>query len=248
MDYRSLVLELLERGKYPVLENYVVVDIYYKMIPIDYASVSVKKYDRRFVNPEDIYISDARPFDIHYLVSTTQHNYYLHHCDTLDTSHFPTECLPVKLTRSFLDKTVFHSQSVNFEEEICHFLTLLNYDIPRLSLVLNLNFAASTRFLPQRINLWVFKYSECSVVQRPLGRDERSCFGPTSGDEGIPIRVFMGRLAQCTSHSTILSLNNHVEFPQFNYTHHFTEKWKTILPLAFNPLENPIIIDSEFHS
>lgn len=241
MDYNVLVLELLELGKYPVLEKYVVIDIYYKMIPINYSNESVKGYDRRLMNPQDIYIRDAEPFDIHYLVSTTQHNFHVYHCNALDTSQFPIECLPIKLTRSFLDKTVLYSQSVSFEEEIYHFLTLLNYDVSRLSPVLNLNFAASTRFLPQRVKLWVFNYLEYPVVQQPLSQNEKSCFGPT--EESVPVRVFLGRLAECTSRSTLLSLNNHLEFPKFNYLHHFTEKWKTIVPLAFNPLENPIIID-----
>lgn len=129
--------------------------------------------------------------------------------------------------------------SASFEEEIYHFLTLLNNDVPRV--MMNLNFFASTRFLLQRIKLWVFRYSEHSIAIHPVSEAEQVRFGPPACHEIIPIRVFSGRLAECRSRSTLLSLNNNFDFLNLTYLHHFTEKWKILIPLAFNPLENPII-------
>lgn len=241
MDYTSIVLELLDLGKYPVLEGYVLLDIYFKMIPIDYLSTSVQRYDRHMVNPEDIYIRNAESSNLHYLVSTHSNHFYMHRIHTFDLESFPLECITIKLARSFLDTTVLNMPSASFEEEIYHFLTLLNNDVPRVAPLMNLNFFASTRFLPQRIKLWVFRYSEHSIAFHPVSEAERVRFGPPTCQEIIPIRVLSGCLAECTSRTTLLSLNNHFDFPNLTYLHHFTEKWKTLIPLAFNPLENPII-------
>lgn len=241
MDYGSIVLELLDQKKYPVLEGHVLLDIYYKMIPIDHVSRSCKRYDRRVINPEDVYIRDAEPFSLNYLTPFGQNTFYMHHLNTLSTESFQLECIRIKLMRSFVDSTILNRSSISFEEEIYNFLTLLNHDVPRICSIINLNFLDSTRCLPQRIKLWVFKYSEHTIIQKPLTHNERLCFGPLVNPGVIPIRVISGRLSECTSQTTLLSLNNHYEFPHLTYTHHFSEKWKTIIPLAFNPLENPII-------
>lgn len=240
MDYAALILELLEEGRYPALEGYVVIDIYYKTIPKDYPSTVLKRYDRSLANPEDVYIRDMQPFSLNYLVSFNPHHFYMHRVDSLDLDAFPMQCITVKLTRSFLDTTVLHSPSASFEEEIYHLLTLLNYDVPRIAGIMDLDFIASTRFLPQRVQLWVFKYSEHPVVRFPLTEQERRCFGPPDY-EVLPIRTVSGRLSESSSRSVLLSLNNHYPFLDMKYIHYYTDKWKTIIPLAFNPLENPII-------
>lgn len=242
MDYASLVLELLKLGKYPVLDGYVFFDIYFKMIPFNYPSASVVQYDQRLLNPEDVYIRDAEPYNLHYLTPSPPHHFYLHRIHTLNVATFPLQCITIKLTRSFLDKTVLQKASASFEEEIYHFLTLLNCDVPRVASLLNLTFLASTRFLPQRIQLWVFKYMEKVILYRPVSVPEQACFGPPDGPGILPIRVVSGRLAPCTSRSTLLSLNNHFEYPHLTYLHYFSETWCTLIPLAFNPLENPIIM------
>lgn len=241
MDYASIVLELLNHGEYPILNGYVFLDIYFKMIPFDYPSTFVAHYDRHMMNPEDVYIREAEPSNLHYLVSALPHHFYLHRVDTLKLESFPLQCITIKLTRSFLDTTVLNVPSASFEEEIYHFLTLLNCDVPRVAHLINLNFTASTRFLPQRIKLWVFKYSVQCIAYHPMTQAEQNCFGPPACHEVIPIRVISGRLAECTSQSTLLSLNNHFEYPNLTYLDYLSEKWKTIIPLAFNPLENPII-------
>lgn len=241
MDYASLVLKLLDRAKYPVLQGHIFLDIYYKMIPTDYLSRSSKRYDRRMVNPEDVYIRDAVPFSLNYLTPFGKDTFYMHHVDTLSIESIPLQCIRVKLVRSFVDTNILNRSSKSFEEEIYNFLTLLNYDVPRICSIINLNFMDSTRFLPQRIKLWAFQYSEHNIVHRPLTTEERLQFGPLDNPGVIPIRVISGRLSECTSQSILLSLNNHLKYSHFSYLDHLTIKWQTIIPLAFNPLENPII-------
>lgn len=242
MDYRTLVLQLLKERKYPKLEHYVVLDVYYKMIPVDYPSSSVSRYDRRFDNPEDVYVRDSKPFSVNFMVCVGDYAFYLHETSALDLETFPTKCVSVKIDRSYLDDSVLHQKSDTFEEEIYKFLTLLNYDVPRVAGVLNMEFFASTRFLPQRVNLFVFKYGVREVTYEPLSEAERSCFGPSARTEIFPARTILGRLSECKSSSVLLSLNDNVEFPRLKYTRHFSTLWRTTIPLAYNPLENPIIV------
>lgn len=240
MDYRTLVLSLLKDRKYPKLENYVVIDVYYKMIPVDYPSISILRYDRRFDNPKDVYIRDSKPFTINFMVCVGDYAFYLHEVNTLNVESFPTKCISIKINRSYLDENILHQKSDTFEEEIYKFLTLLNYDVPQVASILNMDFFASTRFLPQRINLFVYKYSERDINFIPLTEKEKSCFGPSS--EIFPARTILGRLSECKSMSTLLSLNNNIDFPDLKFTQYFSTQWRTLIPLAFNPLENPIIV------
>lgn len=241
VDYAELVLELLEQAKYPVLKGHVLIDIYYKIIPVHHPSTLLKRYDGHLHNPQDVYARDTDPFHLDYLLATHPRYFSMHRVDTLDIHSLPTQCFTVKLARSFIDATVLHHPSDSFEEEIYFFLTLLNYDLPRIAHILNLDVMASTRFLPQRVKLWVHHYAEEKAVSHPLTAVERSCFGPPRGYEMVPIRVLSGRLSQCTSQATLLSLNNHHPFQHVDYIHHYAEKWQSVVPLAFNPLENPII-------
>lgn len=241
MDYRSLVLDLLKEKKYPKLQDHVVMDVYYKMIPMDCPSITVSGYDRRFDNPEDVYVRNSNPFTINFMVCVGNHTFYLHEVDTLDTKPLSTYCTTIRLNQSYLDSHIFRLNSDSFEEEIYKFITFLNFDVSKIASVLNMGFFASTRFLPQRINLWPFKHTTRDIGYEPLSQTRKSCFGPPSQDEVIPIRMISGRLSECKSRSTLLSLNNDIEFPELKYTQHFSTRWNTLVPLAYNPLENPII-------
>lgn len=252
MDYKSVVLRLLNKRTYPKLKDHVVMDIYFKMIPVDYPSSSIEPFDSRYDNPEDVFSQCSKPFVFHFMACVGNEAYYLHRVDALDAAALdalPMQCTTIKLNRSFLDDEIFREKHDTFEEEIYRFLTLLNFDVPRVARVLNMGFFASTRFLPQRIQLWVFKYTVEDVLYTPLSVEERRRFGPeeAEGEEGkgtLPVRVISGRLSECRSRSTLLSLNDDLECPRsrFLYTHHFSTQWKTVIPLAYNPLENPIIV------
>lgn len=240
MDYASLVLELLNEGQYPVLEGYVAVDLYYKLIPDRHPSTVIRRYDAHVESPEHVYYRDVESFDLSYLVAPDPRTFCLHRVDRLPDA-LSTRCHTIKLTRSFLDATLFpHSPSDTFEEEIYRFLTLLNYDVPRLAAFLNLDFVTSTRFLPQRLHMGVDRYSKRPVSRHfPLTDEERACFGPRPY-EVLPVRTVLGRLAPCTSRSTLLSLNSTAAGGRF--IHHYAEAWQAIIPLAYNPLENPLLV------
>lgn len=242
MEYRRLVLELLSQKKYPVLHQYVYIDVFFKMIPTNVPLQSLDCYRIPFDNPEDVYGRDAKPFDISYVVKINPETFYLHRVAEIRTESYPLQCIPIKLQRSLLDKTVLRASSPTFEEELYQFLTLLNFDVPRIAPLINLSFAQSTRFLPQYVTLRTSNYTVENIESCPLGERERSWFGPPSKEEVIPTRLLRGRLSECTSRSKILSLNNNAEAPSLSYTQHFSEQWNALFPLAFNPLENPIIL------
>lgn len=232
--YKQVVLDLLQQKQYPVLENYVFLDVYYKTIP-PLTPARIRQYDRRIDQPEDVFIRDANPFDLSYLVPGGD-TFYMYHVPRLDVASYPEQCLTLKLNRFVVDTRVLHRMSASFEEELYAFLALLNVDVPRVAPLLDLTFMESTRFLPQHIQLWVHQYQERTLASRPLTATERSCFGPEK--EGVlSVRELSGHLAAATSHAHILSLRD----GPFRYTDHYSDHWDAVFPLAFNPLENPII-------
>lgn len=243
MDYCEVVLSLLKEKKYPILEGFVVLDLYYKLIPEDVEPTSIRYYDDRLDNPEDTYVRDRPPFVFCYMISLTEHRYALCEIKQLDTNSLEEQCRSIRLDRSFLDKHVFHKASATFEEELYEFIKRINFDVPRIRDVLNFTFLTSTRVLPQRIRLWIYKYTIKAITDSPVSSAERGRFGPPAADI-IPTRVLLGRLSECTSHSRLLSLNDNVHCPSLKYTDHYAVQWKSIVPLAFNPLENPIIVSN----
>lgn len=243
MDYGELVFSFLKERKYPILEKFIILDIYYKIIPAHLRPQSIIQYNKHMEDPRDAYRKEARPFTLTYLVPGDGQFFYVYHLDQLETRGLQEHCMSLKLSRSYIDNHILNRHSLSFEEEIYYFLTLLNFNVPRIHSVLNLDFMMSTRFLPQRIQLWACHYTSAPIPFRPLSEKERAWFGPPpEGQEVIPTRVLRGRLSECMSRSRILSLNNDYEDPSFQYTHHYAEKWKTLISLAFNPIENPIIV------
>ncbi|GFR21072.1 uncharacterized protein TNCT_570861 [Trichonephila clavata] len=101
-----------------------------------------------------------------------------------------------------------------------------------------------TRLLPQFLRLWAYDYDSVPVSRVPITPDLRSCFGPPECCSVFPIRVLRGQLAHCTSRSILLSLNNDLSthLPHPPYVWHYSDRIKTMLPLAYNPLENPLIV------
>lgn len=254
-EYRPLVLNLLSKCQYPVLRDFVVVDIWFKMIPPIHhilSEESVQTLDRRYVNPLDVWKSKLDPFRLTYLsnASNDPHTFHLHECDELDTKSFHLQCRRVKITRSVVDRTMQHT-SVSFEEELCLFWGLLNFNLPKVAPLIDMDDISSTRCLPQFINLWVYHYDTycfrpSEIVNQPL----KSHFGPPDDKGVIPVRVVRGHLAPCMSSTILLSLNNDldVSLPTTTnnnnapYTLHYVEKGNVLIPLAYNPLENPLIV------
>ncbi|GFR31059.1 uncharacterized protein TNCT_391101 [Trichonephila clavata] len=242
LEYKALVLDLLSKHKYPVLQKFVVMDIYYKMIPVDSSSHVVHSFDRRTHDPMHELIQHSSPYHLSYLVGN-EHQCQVHEMDQLLTDTLPIECQRIKLSRSYVD-ALRNETSETFEEELYHFITLLNFNLPQLAPLLGFNLMECTRLLPQFLRLWVYDYDSVPVSRVPIPPDLRSCFGPPECCSVFPIRVLRGHLAPCTSRSILLSLNNdlstHLSPPP--YVWHYSDRIKTMLPLAYNPLENPLIV------
>lgn len=243
MEYKSLVLELLVKRKYPVLQDFVVLDIHYKIIPDNAPCDVIHSYDQRIHDPSHVWKQHMDPYRLSYLVNNYP-LFYVHELDHLDASTLPLECLRVKLSRCFVD-ALRNQISQTFEEELYHFLTLLNFDAPRLSPLLGVDFMTCTRMLPQFIRLWAYNYEEKPMEPTPVGTQLSKCFGPPDDLSILPVRVLRGRVAPCSSQSTILSLNNDHEAHLTGhcpYIWHYSVRHRTLFPLAYNPLENPIIV------
>ncbi|KAG8156216.1 hypothetical protein JTE90_011126 [Oedothorax gibbosus] len=241
--YRQLVIDLLYRRKYPILKDFVVVSVFYKQIPVALsADQTCHTFDRRIHDPLHEWKSRQQMSTLSYMVD---HDplFYIHEIDQLDTHALPRQCRNVKINRSMVD-ALRNECSDSFEEELYHFITLLNFNVPKLAPLLGFDVMTCTRILPQNIRLYAYDYDEINIPCTPVGVSLEKSFGPVESGV-IPVRVLRGRLAPCTSASRILSLNNDHEAElqvKTPYTWHFDTLHRTVFPLAFNPLENPILV------
>lgn len=243
-EYKNLVLQLLSKNMYPVLQDFVVLDLYFKQIPEDIVSDTVHTYDSRYDRPLDVWKQKLSSFSISYLVgSSSSHLFHLHESKQIDSNPYPIDCRRIKITRSLID-TLLQRTSHTFEEELYHLLTLINFDIPKLTNVLNIDELTCTRLLPQFVRMWVYKFTTRTFTPSTVGQTIRSHFGPVN--EILPIRLVRGQLACCKSQHTLLSLNNDLEVSlpaeYAPYTLHYVERAHALIPLAYNPLENPIVV------
>ncbi|KAG8172618.1 hypothetical protein JTE90_007711, partial [Oedothorax gibbosus] len=206
VDYKELVLQLLHQKKYPVLQEFVVVDIHYKMIPSEAPCQTIRSFDRRLHDPQHVWQQHMDPSRISYLVDNPP-LFHIHETEHLDTTSLPFDCQRIKLSRGYID-AIRNEASLTFEEELYHFLTLLNFDVPALAPFIDTSFVDCTRLLPQCIRLWTYKYEERPLDHIPVDTRLADCFGPPTTEGVLPIRVLRGKLAPCTSQSTLLSLNN----------------------------------------
>lgn len=240
-DYKTLVLHLLSKRQYPILKDIVVMDIHYKLLPENADFDVVHAYDKRSHDAMYTLSQHADPFRFSYLVGN-ENMFYVHETDHFDTTSLPLHCQRVKLNRYYVD-VIQNQTSETFEEELYHFITLLNFDIPTLSPLLGLDTITCTRMLPKFIKLWVFKYDAQNFQKCPVSKGLETCFGPPETTGVIPVRVLRGKLSPCTSHAKILSLNN--DFPtklKHPYLMHYSPLHKTLFPLVYNPLENPLLV------
>ncbi|GFR09727.1 uncharacterized protein TNCT_668691 [Trichonephila clavata] len=187
LEYKTLVLDLLSKHKYPILQKFVVMDIHYKMIPADSPSNVVHSFDRRIHDPMHELIQHSNPYRLSYLVGNDS-CFYVHEVDQLLTDSLPMDCQRIKLSRSYVD-AIRNDTSDTFEEELYHFITLLNFNLPQLAPLLGFSLMECTRLLPQFLRLWVYDYDSVPVSRVPITPDLRSCFGPPESSSVFPIRV-----------------------------------------------------------
>lgn len=253
VSYRSLVSALLKRKAYPVLHNFVVVDIYFTLLhPGSSPSETVRRFDRRFDDPASVYERENDPFLFSYVVTPPETVFDLHTFrDPLEEIERTTvsECIRVKLSRHVVDRWL-ETKSQSLEEEIYLFLTRLNFDVPSIRRLLDLDFSTSTRFIPLYVVTWVYNYQIVPIPGHAIvGPNARRYFGPTRDEGIVPVRFVRGMLSPCTSTRKLLSLRDDIaaasNLPavtkKIPYLMHYSETWNAVIPLAYNPLENPII-------
>lgn len=240
-SYKELVLKCLRFNRYPVLQHFVFLDIYYKMIPErEGSSPSVWVEPGR--SPDWIYENENGPFRYIYLTGEGR-SYCIHTLETFRTRSYPLRCISIKLYKNSVNES-FRTTCETFEEEIYHFITYLNTDVTKIRHFLNLSFSDSTRFVPQRIVMWISERVSTQPAMKACG-DFESYFGPSKSH--FETRLVRGKLSPCTSKETLLSLNDDVAWkpemflPYHPYNYHYSTAWNAFVPLAFNPLENSIV-------
>lgn len=246
MNYTTLVLNLLKSKHYPILLDHVIMDIYYKEIKPKCAG---KQYSLGC--PEVIFEQENEASKIVYMTNHDTH-IYIHKEDftNVDLNKLNVKCLKIKLNKGFINK-ILHTDYNTFEEEIYSFITCLNFDITKIHEILGLSFVDSTRFIPDSIQMWIYRYNSRSIQNQCLSAEY---FGPSC--DLIDARIILGKLSPCKSNHKILSLRNSraMESDEENeqiipeymkayerYIFHYVTDYQTYIPLAYNPLENPII-------
>lgn len=245
LEYSKLIFDLLKTKQYPVIKNYVVLDIFYKII-------KPKNPGKRFFSrcPEVLFEQENDPSKIIYLCD--EGKYIIVHKEDpkdIDLKSLPVECLRIKIYQGYINK-ILQTNFKFFEEEIYTLLTHLNYDIPKIREILNLSYTQSTRFIPDHIRLWV---SNAIAMPMDCGCSKMIYFGVVH--ETIDTRMIRGKLSACTANTKILSCNNDQGIKDDNliqelsrnlldydlYNIHYIPEHQAYIPLAYNPLENPII-------
>lgn len=249
-DYKNLVMRLLSNGKYPVLLNFVILEIYYKNFETKEVG---KQHDVRNNIPELVFdqINDD-PYQIIFLTKNGKYFYsHKHNIFSLNFSHLPLKCKKIKIYKNdAISKILQLKSEITFEEELYFFITCLNYDIPKIKDLLNLDFIESTTFIPLSLKMKVDKYT---VKELEGNYEKPNCFGPNNND--LQVRLFEGQLSNCFSKTHILSLRDHHAFKsyldkedhpdfvnQYNcYNIHYALEKQSFIPLAYNPFENPLL-------
>lgn len=249
-EYKDLVFRLLNKQQYPILSSHVILNIYYRELETKETGITYIKNNN---DPETVFNQINDPY--HFIFLNDCRNYFTVHKKPY--SQFSLSGLPIKCKRLKIYKNGAINETLNlncdtFEEELYHFITYLNYDIPKIKSLLNLNFIQSTKFIPTSIKLFASNYKTALMV----GHYERPSYFECNKDD-LQVRLLEGRLSNCTKNSYVQSLNDHyqllkdidaktLDFPQFIYNYnfyniHFSLHHKTFIPLAYNPFENPII-------
>lgn len=249
-EYTDLVRRLLYKQQYPILLNHIILNIYYRELEPKETGITFIKNNN---DPETIFNQMNEPYNLIFLNDCG--NYFTVHKKPY--SQFSLSGLPIKCKRFKIYENDAINETLNlncntFEEELYHFITCLNYDIPKIKSLLNLTFIQCTKFIPTAIKIYVNNYKIAKVTG---SYEKPSYFGPN--DQELQTRLIEGHLSSCTENSYILSLRDDhpfvkdidtkkINFPHFIYNYnlyniYFSLQNKSFIPLVYNPFENPII-------
>lgn len=249
-EYSNLVRRLLFQQQYPILLNYIILNIYYRELETKETGITFIKNNN---DPETIFNQMNEPYHLIFLNDCG--NYFTVHkkqYSQFSLSGLPLKCKRFKIYKDNAISETLHLNCNTFEEELYHFIACLNHDIPKIKTLLNLTFIECTKFIPISIKMYSNHYKTAKLAG---SYEKPSYFGPN--DNELQIRLVEGHLSSCTKNSYILSLRDHyafikdidtkkIDFPQFIYNYnlyniYFSLHHKSFIPLVYNPFENPII-------
>lgn len=256
IEYKNLVLQLLREKKYPVILDHVLLHIYYKQF--EPSDIGIQYPYTESMEPEVIFKERNEPYNLVYLTQNDRY-FYLHKqsLDQFKTIHLPLHCKRLKIHRGIIEShlKLKKKSSISFEHEIYLFLSYLNYNIPKIKELLALNYVECTTFIPVRIKMYIYNYDVKNIEGNCRCFDS---FGP-KGEEILQVRLLEGQLSNASAKILIISLRDHKYFESelknepnrdlvqniLNYNNmyniYYTTDHKSLIALAYNPLENPII-------
>jgi hypothetical protein len=246
--YAFVVSQLLQRGKYCLLKDHVILTVFYRILRSDSSGEYIDKEP-----PEDAYEKHIEPFNYTYL-SRRDDCVYVHVLPDVDTASSPVKCIHITFRRGLING-YFNKSFVLFEEEIYTFLSYLNFSPIKIYGLLNLTFADATRFVPIDVLMRVREYDVAPLATTCSSSAGIKYFGPNvEGDFLFQPREIEGQMSKSESNSKILSLRDGrgwtkdkecvkpewIDLIESPYVAHWSVERNSYLPLAFNPFENPI--------
>ena len=253
-SYMSVVMECLNKKSYPVLYDHVVVVIYFKWISSPRLISSKILENSKYYLPEILYDKENKPLTLLYfekgdknIVACELEKFnILEDCSQTDYKKY------VRLRRNDLCD-LLKIQCKCFEEEIYIFIKFLNSDVSKIRKLLDLSFEESTRFIPISFKMCIEKFFINPLDISCKLTDYHQYFGPSPLSHLFDTRELNGNISACCSKNVILSLNDDIKWEEIKYkfakelyrynpyTIYYSTVWQTVFPLAYNPLENPII-------
>lgn len=253
-SYKLVVLECLNKKTYPILYDHVVIIIYYKWIEPSRLTKTRIIENSIYHLPEIIYEKENKPFKLLYFQegNTNTVACELEKFDIYEDCTLHDNRKYVRLRRNDISDYL-KIPCKSFEEEIYLFIKYLNTDVSKIAKLLDLNFQKSTRFIPISFKMCVEKFYENPIDSSCKLINDARYFGFFSNSDELSTREVNGNISASMAKDIILSLNDDknwqnikTQFPaeichREPYTLYYSVRWQTIFPLAYNPLENPII-------
>lgn len=208
IEYKDLVCQLFNHKQYPILLNHIILELYYKEMETNDVGITYSKYNH---DPETIYNQINDPYILKFLTDNGNYfNLHKQNCFNFNINGLPLKCMRIKIYKNDAINKILNLKCVTFEEEIYHFITYLNYDIPKIKNLLNLNFIQCTQLIPMALKLKICNYKITNMSGTYKNPD---CFGP-NGDI-LQVRLLEGRLSDCNYNNKIMSLRDHYKFQEY---------------------------------
>ena len=241
-------MDHLKKGEYISLLDHVIVSVYYKMLEPKTEGEVVIDY------ADHVYENQNEPFKYVFLTSQKNNVVSIHKETEIDVNCLPVKCFNIRFVPCYINR-LLDTNYKTFEEEIYEFIRQLNFNPPRVRNAFSLTFVDSTRFIPCNLKMRVFKYKVHDLTNCGCSEDSAKYFGPPiMKPQFFQTRMIDGKISPASAKlCPILSLNNAIEWKKNatdipSWTHDYepyciylVRNENLLIPLAYNPFENPII-------